>query len=281
MDGIIIVNKEKNMTSRDVVNIACNVLKTKKVGHTGTLDPIATGVLVLCVNKATKLVDLLTSEEKEYVAEVKLGTLTNTLDTEGKVLKEDSYVIDEDKLTSVLNGFVKTYMQEVPIYSSVKVDGRKLYDYARNNEEVVLPKKEVTIKSIELLNFTKDTFTFKALVSKGTYIRGLIRDIATELSTHGTMTNLTRTKNGKFSLDDSISVDDLKEGNFELKKMRDFLDAKVIEVNSDISSKVFNGHKLEMDEKSEYILFVLKEKDIALYKKEDNYYKAYKVFNNS
>ena len=281
MDGIIIVNKEKDMTSRDVVNIACKVLNTKKIGHTGTLDPIATGVLVLCVNKATKLVDLLTSEEKEYVAEVKLGMHTSTLDIEGEVLNEEPYVIQKDKLVEILNSFVKTYMQEVPIYSSVKVGGRKLYEYARNNEKVTLPKKEVTIKKIELLAYDENTFTFKVLVSKGTYIRSLIRDIATKLSTYGTMTDLIRTRNGSFRLEDAISIDELKNGSFEIKSMRNFLDAKVVEITSDIATKVFNGHKLEIDDVSHYILFVLKDKDVALYKKDGNYYKAYKVFNNS
>lgn len=130
MDGIIVINKPKGITSREVVNKVCKLLNTKKVGHTGTLDPIATGVLVLCVGKATKLVETLTSNDKEYVATVKLGILTDTLDTDGTII-EKSVNLDKDKLVNVLNSFIGTYNQEVPIYSAVKVNGKKLYEYAR------------------------------------------------------------------------------------------------------------------------------------------------------
>ena len=177
MDGVLIVNKEKGVTSRDVVNKICKILNTKKVGHTGTLDPIATGVLVVCVGKATKLVEILTSEDKEYIATVKLGVLTDTLDTDGKVLEEKDVFIKKEDLVRTLNSFVGFYDQEVPIYSAVKINGKKLYEYARSNIKVDLPKRRVEIKKIELLEFNKDHYKFKVLVSKGTYIRSLIKDI--------------------------------------------------------------------------------------------------------
>ena len=176
--GLIIVNKEKGYTSRDIVNIVGKVLDTKKIGHTGTLDPLATGVLVLGFNNATKIFELLFSDDKEYIAEVVMGYETDTLDIEGKVLKEDlNFNITEDNINDVLGSFKGTYMQEVPIYSAVKINGKKLYDYARNGEKVELPKREVCIKSIELLEFTNKSFTFKCTVSKGTYIRSLIREV--------------------------------------------------------------------------------------------------------
>lgn len=131
MDGIIVVNKPKGITSRDVVNKACKLLNTKKIGHTGTLDPIATGVLVLCVGKATKLVEVLTKNDKEYIATVKLGILTDTLDTDGTIIEKKQASLDKNELENVLKSFIGMYNQEVPIYSAVKINGKKLYEYAR------------------------------------------------------------------------------------------------------------------------------------------------------
>ena len=139
MDGIIVINKPKGITSREVVNKVCKLLNTKKVGHTGTLDPIATGVLVLCVGKATKLVETLTSNDKEYVATVKLGILTDTLDTDGTIIEKKCVNLDKDKLVNVLNSFIGTYNQEVPIYSAVKVNGKKEVLDVTMKPEVVDP----------------------------------------------------------------------------------------------------------------------------------------------
>ena len=152
MDGIIVVNKPKGITSRDVVNKACKLLNTKKIGHTGTLDPIATGVLVLCVGKATKLVEVLTKNDKEYIATVKLGILTDTLDTDGTIIEKKQASLDKNELENVLKSFIGMYNQEVPIYSAVKINGKKLYEYAREKKEVTLPKRMVEIKDIKLLN---------------------------------------------------------------------------------------------------------------------------------
>lgn len=135
MDGILVINKPKDVTSRDVVNKVCKILNTKKVGHTGTLDPIATGVLVVCVGKATKLVEVLTSNDKEYIATVKLGVLTDTLDIDGNIIKEEKVSILKEELIKVLNFFVGSYEQEVPIYSAVKINGKKLYEYAREKKK--------------------------------------------------------------------------------------------------------------------------------------------------
>ena len=150
MNGVIVVNKEKGMTSFDVVHEIKKIFHTKKVGHTGTLDPLAEGVLIVCIGNATKIVELLTANDKEYIAEAKLGIKTDTLDTEGEIIDKKDFNID--LLEDTINSFKKTYLQEVPIYSAVKVNGKKLYEYARKGIEVELPKKEVTIKEIELLS---------------------------------------------------------------------------------------------------------------------------------
>lgn len=258
MNGVLVIDKEKGITSRDVVNKIVKEYNTKKVGHTGTLDPLATGVLVVCVGSATKLVSLLTNHDKEYIATVCLGKLTDTLDSTGNLIKEEDVNITEGEIIEALDGFKGKYIQEVPIYSAVKVNGRKLYEYARSNEYVELPKREVEIYDIELLDFKDNNFTFKCSVSKGTYIRALINDIATKLGTIGIMTDLRRTRLGKFTLSDC---------NKGLISIKDVLDIPVIEIDDSIEKKVLNGAKIDDIYNSDKILFVKDNVEIAIYEK--------------
>lgn len=273
MDGIIVIDKEKNYTSRDVVNIASKVLNTKKVGHTGTLDPIATGVLVLVVGKATKLVDYLTSTSKEYIASVCLGIETDTLDNTGNVLKEEFVNISAFEIDKVLFNMIGTYNQEVPKYAAVKVNGKKLYEYARNDETVVLPKRNVKIETLERISDIKLVdgklyFDIKTNVSKGTYIRSLIRDIANNLDTIGIMTDLRRTKQGIFTLDDINSISHLKSGNIKVIPIKEVLkDIDTVIVNDDMIKKIKNGSLLENIYHKPSILFKSKEGEIlSIYK---------------
>lgn len=269
-NGIVVINKEKDMTSFDVVNEVSKVFGIKKVGHTGTLDPLAEGVLIVAIGKATKIVELLTAEDKEYIAEVKLGIKTDTLDITGEVLEEKE-VLEIKNIKQTLNSFKKTYLQQVPIYSAVKVNGKKLYEYARNNQEVTLPKKEVTIKKIELLEETTDTFKFKTLVTKGCYIRSLIEDICTELNTIGTMTSLIRTKQGKVTLEDSITLKDLKEGKYKIKSIDESLNYKVIEVNEYLMKKITSGHKLNNTWNiTDKVIFKFNDKLLGIYQINEN-----------
>ncbi len=171
MDGIIIVNKEKNMTSRDVVNKVCKILNTKKAGHTGSLNPIATGVLVLGINKGLKINEYIVSNDKEYEAEVTLGIKTDTLDITGNILGKRNVNVNEELIDETLNSFIGEYNMEVPIYSSVKVNGKRLYEYARNNIKVKLPIHKVYIYSIKrtsnlILENGLYKFNFKVKVSK-------------------------------------------------------------------------------------------------------------------
>lgn len=269
-NSLIVVNKPKGYTSRDIVNLVCKVLKTKSVGHIGTLDPLAEGVLVLLTGKYTKLSNILVEHDKEYIASFKLGILTDTLDTEGNVLKEESVSIDKEKIVEALRYYTKTYSQEVPIYSAVKVNGRKLYDYARNNEKVDLPKKEVTIYDMELLGIDGNVVTIKCSVSRGTYIRSLIRDIGEYLGTYATMTSLVRTKLGQFELCDAASLEDVKKNNFKRLVLNDFMDINIINIdNKDEYKKIKNGNKIDsMDNK--YILYRYDNQDIALYGPKNN-----------
>ncbi|MBR1376257.1 MAG: tRNA pseudouridine(55) synthase TruB [Bacilli bacterium] len=284
MNGIIVVDKPKNYTSRDVVNIISKELHTKKVGHTGTLDPIATGVLVVCVGASTKLVELLTDSYKEYEAEITLGLLTDTLDTEGNIIKEESVSIKKEDIINALDSMVGKYIQEVPIYSAIKVNGKKLYEYAREGIDVELPKREVNIKNIELISdieygkFIK--FRIRTLVSKGTYIRSLIRDIALKLNNIGIMSDLRRTKQGRFDIKDSYSIDDIRNGNYKLLTIDDALtDIYSVDIDDDLYKKISNGVKIPNTYGKDMILFKYNGSSIALYKNDNNVLRMYKLFN--
>ncbi len=275
INGIILINKKKGLTSRDVVNKVEQLLNTK-AGHTGTLDPLAEGVLVICLGKATKLTEILTSETKEYEAEVTLGFETDSLDTDGNIILKDNKKITKEEIENTLKDFIKTYNQEVPKYSAIKVAGKKLYEYARNNEEVVLPKKKVTIYDLNLISFDNNIFKFKAKVSKGTYIRSLIRDICHSLNTLGTMSALTRTSQGKFDISMTYTLEDVEKGNYEIIKIKDALDIKTIKVDKELETKIKNGCKLNLDYKE--VLFTDKNgKELALYRKENNELKVWKM----
>ena len=255
MNKIIIVNKEAGMTSRDVVNKLNKILGTKKIGHTGTLDPIASGVLVICIGKYTKLVNEIVSLDKEYIATVKLGLLTDTLDITGNVLDKKEYNITEEQIKEVFNSFIGSYMQEVPKYSAVKINGKKLYEYARENIDINLPKREVSIYELELLDFNKDEFKFRTKVSKGTYIRSLINDICLKLNTYGTMSDLIRTKQGKFSINEAYTLEDIENNNYKTLDIEDVLDLKVLDINDENIKLVMNGNKLHLDvEDGDYLI---------------------------
>ena len=275
MDGIILINKDKGITSRDVVNIICKKYNTRRVGHTGTLDPLATGLMVICLNSGCKLVELLSNHDKEYITKVKLGIRTDTYDITGKVLEQnDNYIIEQQKLEEALNSFIGTYLQEVPIYSSIKVHGKKLYEYARSGEEVSLPKREVTINEIQLIKLEQDSFTFKVNVSKGTYIRSLINDISKKMNILMTMEELKRTKVGKFDLVNSQkTTEDLK-----LISLIDAIDIPKVEIDDEMLKKVENGVKLINYDNYDEIAFIYKNNLIAIYKKDHEYLKAYRVF---
>ena len=278
MDGIILVNKPKGITSRDVVNEIVKKFNTRRVGHTGTLDPIATGLMIICINKGCKLVPLLTNHDKTYIATVKLGIKTDTYDVTGKVIEENNnYNLSKEDLISTLNSFIGSYMQEVPIYSSIKVNGKKLYEYARSNIPVELPEHLVNIYSIELLDYNGDTFSFKVSVSKGTYIRSLINDIGNKLSIPMAMQDLNRITVGDFNIDKSKSLEDINES--DIIPIKDIFNMKKVIVDDEVLlKKITNGNKLDDIYNEDYIMFINNNKCIAIYKKEDNYLKVDNVF---
>lgn len=277
--GLIAVNKKKGMTSFDVVNTISHLFGIKRVGHTGTLDPLAEGVLIVAIGKATKVVELVTSKNKEYVADVLLGIRTDTRDITGKVI-EKADKIDITNLDEVINSFKKTYMQEVPIYSAVKVNGKKLYEYARNNEIVELPKKEVTIESLEILDRKENEFRIKTTVSKGTYIRSLIDDIGEELGCHATMKSLTRTSQASINIEEASTLEEIEEGNYKLLSIEYVLDYPIQVVDKVLEKKISNGQRIENTfNVIDKIIFKNKEdKLLGIYEVDGNELKVWKNF---
>ena len=282
--GILIIDKPKGYTSRDIVNTVSRFLGTTKVGHCGTLDPIATGVLVIGVDSGLKILEFMGHDTKEYIAKVKYGIKTDTLDITGKVIEENyDYKADKKKLKKVLSEFKTKYLQEVPLYSSVKLNGVRLYKYAREGKEVELPKREVEILDIELLDSNDEGFSFKCTVSKGTYIRSLIRDIGDKLGILCTMEELRRTKQGVFDIEDSYTLSDIENNNYEYIPL-----AKVLEnyystmVDSDMEFKIKNGALLPNIYNEDMVVFKnIKGEVIGIYEpysKDINKIKPIRVF---
>lgn len=269
MNGFILVNKKKGMTSRDVVNFLIKILNTKKIGHTGTLDPFAEGLLLVAVNKGLKVVKLLNYKDKEYVAKVRLGIKTDTLDITGNVLEKSKEIVTKKEIEDVLKSFIGEYSYEVPIYSAIKVNGKKLYEYARENKKVELPIKKSIIYDVKLLEIENDNFTFSVKVSNGTYIRALVRDISKKLNKIMTLEELTRIKIDSLLLKDSYTLEDIKNNNFKLLKINDLLNYKEVELSGYLEPKVLNGNKIKLNEKEDNILFIKDTKEIVVYTREE------------
>lgn len=223
MDGIIIINKEKNYTSNDVVSIVKKITKSK-VGHTGTLDPNATGVLPLLIGNATKISKYLINHDKEYEVVLQLGAKTETADVEGKVIEEKEVTLDmikKENINKTLQQFVGRQEQTPPIYSAIKVNGKKLYEYARKGQNVEIKPRQIEIYSIKLenINEKEKQIIFKVKCSKGTYIRSLCEDISKKLGTVGYMKELNRLQVGEFYIKDAVTISEMKEkieaGNLE------------------------------------------------------------------
>lgn len=217
--GIINVLKPPGMTSFDVVGYIKKVLQMKKAGHTGTLDPQAAGVLPVCLNKATKVIPYLPEDKKVYIARIKLGEKTDTLDSDGKTIQRDNnwQNLNERKVIKTVKSFTGLIRQKPPLYSAVKVKGRRLYDYARSDKkiDVEIEDREINIFSIEILNIELPTLKIKIKCSKGTYIRSLASDIGAKLGTNAHLGNLLRTASGPFKLESTVLLGEITRDNFK------------------------------------------------------------------
>ena len=271
MEGVLIVNKPLGMTSRDVVNIISGIFHTKKVGHCGTLDPMATGVLIICIGRFTKLVEILTGCEKIYEFEACLGVETDTLDVEGNILEDRICILDNKKIDEAISIFPRCYMQKVPIYSAVRIDGKKLYEYARNGEDVIIPERKVEIFNLKRTSSVKivDNHTFfkgEIKVSKGTFIRSFVRDYANSLNTIGMMNGLTRIKQGNFSIKEAYTIEDIKNGNYKFVDIKDVLsNYPIYKLSDDEAVIVKNGALIDKKYKEEKIVFEYENRILAIY----------------
>ena len=245
-DGFLLIDKPKDWTSRDVCNKIQGVLKVKKVGHSGTLDPFATGLLIVAVGKATKALSFLEDFTKEYIAVLKLGTKTNTGDINGEVVekKEIAHLKNSD-LAAVSSTLIGKSMQIPPMTSAIKIDGKKLYELAHKGIEIERKPREIEVFSLDLMLTKSDEIIFKTHVSKGTYIRTLGETIAENLNTVGYLEDLKRTKINNIKVEDAIRLEDVREER--LISISDVLSnfMEVIKVDAIIESKIKNGCQLD------------------------------------
>ncbi len=245
MEGVLIINKPKDFSSHDVVNVLRKELNTKKVGHTGTLDPKATGVLPILIGNATKISKYLVEHDKTYSVVMELGTRTDTLDSEGKILETRKVeTLDEEKIKEVLSSFLGKQKQIPPMYSAIKINGKKAYEYARNGQVVEITPREIEIYEMKFKKYFDNQISFIVKCSKGTYIRTLCQDIAKRLGTIAYMKELQRTDVDIFNIKDAISIDDIKNKKKDVKEA-------IISIE-EVFSK--NGKIVLADEKLQYFL---------------------------
>jgi tRNA pseudouridine55 synthase len=276
MNGVIIVNKPKAMTSFDVVAILRKLTGIRKIGHTGTLDPDATGVLPLCLGRATGAVEYLTEKDKKYRVSMKLGNQTDTGDSSGKTIKVMDVNVSKDDIEEVVMSFKGRISQIPPMYSAIKINGEKLCNLARKGIVVERQPREIEIFSIDVLEIDQNNCTFDVHCSKGTYIRTLCEDIATKLGTCGHMSNLIRTSSGKFSLEDSYTIEQLRvfaqngslnEKMIKVDKVLDFFECIVL--SKEEAKRFLNGAYIKLNKqkyslKNSELLFRIYQDDLFL-----------------
>lgn len=271
--GVLYVNKPKGITSFDVCYKLRRVLGTRKIGHTGTLDPNATGVMIVLFNEATKANQFLVSDIKEYIGTCLIGVETDSLDIDGNVLKQEVVNMPSlNEIADVFKSFVGSYKQIPPMASAIKINGKKLYEYQREGKEVKVEARDVSIYELELLDVSSNQFTFRCLVSSGTYVRSLLKDVLDKLNIIGTLKELQRTKINDICLDDCDNLDDIVNGNFHVHELYEVLSKKYYVYNTDSIKDVINGKPLILDLNEETILFVSNKKCLAIYRKEKDRY---------
>lgn len=244
MDGFFLVDKPVGMTSHDVVRQVKHKFKLNKVGHTGTLDPFASGLLIICVGKATKISHLLTAHDKSYIGTIQFGKHYDSYDTTGKVLEEKNVSINKEQVIKHMKTFVGSYDQEPPMHSAIKIDGQKLYHLARQGKSIERPKRQVDIHEFELTDYQQSHISFYCHVSKGTYIRSLAVDLAKSLNTLGALSMLRRTSIGHYHIEQAKTLDNLSTDDLMTLEMF-FKDHQVITLNDYMIRLVQNGVTLD------------------------------------
>ena len=280
--GMINVYKEKGFTSHDVVAKLRGICKQKKIGHTGTLDPDAVGVLPVCLGCATRLCDMLTDKDKEYVAVLRLGITTDTQDATGKVLAEKEVSVSEEEVRAVIASFEGEQLQIPPMYSALKVNGKKLYELAREGKEIERKARPIVVHEIEILSENMPEFTIRVKCSKGTYIRTICHDIGQKLSCGGVMVSLKRTKVGNFGIEDAYTLSQIedmaKEGNLceiLLPVEKVFEKLPEIRVKETAMKALLNGNQLKKEEILMLSDEALKAEEVRVYGADGRFYGVY------
>jgi len=284
ISGILIIDKPTKFTSNQLIQKIKRQFNFAKVGHAGTLDPLATGVMVVLVNQATKLSDLLLNQTKKYLVTVKLYQATDSYDADGQIIETAPNLnLTEADIKKILTKYNDYHYDQIPpIYSAIKKDGKKLYEYARQGETVELTPRKVTIMETKFVNYDRDKaeFSFESTVSKGTYIRSLVVDITKDLQTIGHIVKLTRTQSGSFTLEQAIKYDEIKiEDLIPTIKVIAQLPTAKYELTTDQFQKVSHGQKIELPIKDNQVFLIYENKVIALYEKTEN--KLYKSLKNN
>ena len=283
MFGFINIYKPKGKTSHDIVAILRRITKIKQIGHTGTLDPFAEGVLPVCIGKATRLIEYL-KDDKAYIGTIQLGFATSTYDIEGEVTKTSDKKVSLDEVNKALDKFKGEIEQLPPIYSAIKVNGKKLYEYARKGEEVKIEPRKVTIEKLELLSFDKVNNTLEILIecSKGTYIRSIANDLGEELNTYGHLIKLVRIKAGAFKLNETIKLDELNtidDVQNKLLNPLDYLDYDKYELSEQQLEDISHGKQLHNINTNDGTLVLTSNGNIsAVGQVKNNIFKCSKVF---
>jgi len=265
LDGLINVDKPKGFTSFDVIRKLKRILKMKKIGHTGTLDPLATGVLVVCLGRATKLASVIEAKEKTYIADFILGSKTDTYDSEGEIIETSDVKVKKEDVEENLTKFRGSIKQVPPMYSALKVNGKKLYELAREGVTIERKSRDIVISKLELLEFDEETQRGKLYceVSKGTYIRSLIFDLGEELKTFAHMSGLRRTKVGEYTVEKGFTIDQMEE----MSSNNDFSFITSVEDS-------FSFEKIELKDEKQIKLYI--NGNTVVYKAPNGRYKIYK-----
>ncbi|MCI7732908.1 MAG: tRNA pseudouridine(55) synthase TruB [Solobacterium sp.] len=271
--SILYIDKPKGMTSFDICFRLRKVLGTRKIGHTGTLDPNATGLMIVLSDKDTKANQFLVSDSKEYIAECLIGCSTDTLDIDGSIIEEKEETMpDRNDIDNVLKSFLGDSMQLPPMTSAIKVDGKKLYEYQREGKTVELEPRPVNVSEIELLNVNERTFSFRCKVSSGTYIRVLLQDILKKLNIIGTLKELRRTSINEINVDQADKFEDVLQGIYHVHDLHELLIKRYPEIEVENTFDFINGKRVKLDCNYDEVLISHEGKCVAIYAKENNYY---------
>ena len=285
MFGFLNVYKPTGKTSHDVVAVLRRVTKIKQIGHTGTLDPFAEGVLPICIGKATRLIEYL-NDDKAYIGTIQFGSSTTTYDTEGEIVKTSDKVVTQEDVEDCLKYFRGEIEQLPPIYSAIKVNGKKLYEYAREGQEVKIEPRKVTIFELELVNFDiqKQQAEVKIICSKGTYIRSVANDLGEKLGVFGHLIKLVRIKAGEFYVENSIKLEDLNTVEVVLSNLiypTEKLNFMIYNLDNEEKIRISNGMAIipnQQFKNDEYVILMDNEKLAAITKFDGKFLKCEKVF---